>query len=81
MVNFARLLSNDVDNKALDTTLNSLNENLDKAIANGSVQEEVLLLMKTLLDDIKVCNSMTEYLEEEPYESTMDIFRRENINR
>jgi len=81
MVTLARLFSNNVYNRDLDTTLNSLNENLDKAIANGSVQEEVLLIMKNLLDDIKVCNSMTEYLEEEPYESTMDIFRRENINR
>ena len=81
MITLARLFSDNVYNRDLGITINSLNENLDKAIANGSNQEDVLLIMKNLLDDIKVCNSMTEYLEEEPYESTMDIFRRENINR
>lgn len=81
MVTLARLFSDNVYNRDLGTTIDSLNENLDKAIASGSNQEDVLLIMKNLLDDIKVCNSMTEYLEEEPYESTMDIFRRKNINR
>lgn len=79
MVTLARLFYNNSCNELI-TTLNSLNENLDKAIAKGSPQEDVLLIMKNLLDDIKVCSSMTEYIEEEPYESTMDVFRRKNIN-
>jgi hypothetical protein len=77
MTTLARLFSD----KDISNTLNSLGTNLDKAIAKGSPQEDVLLIMKNLLDDIKVCNSITEYIEEEPYESTMDIYRRENINR
>ena len=81
MVTLARLFSNASYNKDLRTTLNILNENLDKVIAKGSPQEDVLVIMKNLLDDIKVCNYMTEYLKEDSYESTMDIFRRENINR
>ncbi len=79
MVTLSRLFSNN-SHYELSNTLNSLNENLDKAIAKGSPQEDVLLIMKNLLEDIKVCNSITEYIEEDPYESTMDIFRRKNTN-
>lgn len=60
----ARLFSINYPNKELCTTLSLLNENLDKVIANGSSQEDVLLIMKNLLDDIKVCSSISEYAEE-----------------
>lgn len=67
--------------KDLSKTLSSLESNLEIVLSKGSPQEDVLLIMKTLLEDIKIRTSINEYIEEEPYESTMDIYRRENIDR
>jgi len=65
----------------LDSTINTLGSSLDIAIARGSEQEETLLIMKDLLNEIKICTSMNDYLEEELYEQDVDFFRRKNINR
>jgi len=62
------ILNNTENHNNLYDTLSSLDNNLDKAIAKGSNQEDILLIMKSLLNDIKICNSMTEYLEEVTYE-------------
>lgn len=67
--------------KDLSKTLSSLENNLEIVLSKGSPQEDVLLIMKTLLEDIKIRTSINEYIEEGPYESTMDIYRRENIDR
>ena len=67
--------------KELNKTLSSLESNLEIVLSKGSPQEDVLLIMKTLLEDIKIGTSINEYIEEEPYESAMDIYRRENTDR
>ena len=65
----------------LNNTISNLESNIDIVIAKGTEQEETLRIMRNLLDDIKICTSMTDYLEEELYEPNVEFFRRKNINR
>ena len=75
------LISRKISINDLDSTISTLGSSLDIAIARGSEQEETLLIMKGLLNDIKICTSMNDYLEEELYEQDVDFFGRKNINR
>lgn len=75
------LLSKDVSGNILEHTIKAIGSNIDLAIARGSRQKETLLIMKDLLNDLKICTSMTDYIEEETYEEDLDFYRREDINR
>lgn len=46
------------------TTKSNLKNNIDIVLEKGSLDEDVLLLMKGLLDDIKICTSITNYVDE-----------------
>ena len=75
------LLSKEVSGNILEHTIKAIGSNIDLAIARGSRQEETLLIMKDLLNDLKIYTSMTDYIEEETYEEDLDFYRRKNINR
>ena len=50
---------------ALDSTKKEVAEGIDKALAKGSANPEVLKLMKELLNDIHIPSSMGDYMEQE----------------
>ena len=68
MRNLENLSTCQISINDLDSTISNLGSSLDIAIARGSEQAETLLIMKDLLNDIKICTSMKDYLEEELYE-------------
>ena len=43
---------------------NYLKSNIDLALERGKCDQDVLLIMKDILDDIKICTSVLEYADE-----------------
>lgn len=41
-----------------------LSSSIDTVLTSSQCDEDVLLIMKTLLNDLKVCTSMSDYIEE-----------------
>lgn len=63
MKQFSYLFS-DSDPKFWVDKKNYLKSNIDLALERGKCDQDVLLIMKDILDDIKICTSVLEYADE-----------------
>ena len=64
MKQFSYLFSDDIDSTYWLARKNYLKSNIDLVIEQGSSNKDILLIMKELLDDIKINTSLTEYIDE-----------------
>ncbi|MBV5346657.1 hypothetical protein JZU46_00270 [bacterium] len=63
MIKLSHLFT-DTEDTNWSVTKNTLKSNIDTLLEKGKCDEDVLLLMKDLLDDIKISTSITDYIEE-----------------
>ncbi len=63
MKQFSYLFSNN-ESKIWSDKKDYLKSNIDLALERGNCDQDVLLLMKDILDDIKICTSVSDYVDE-----------------
>ena len=64
MTSFSHLFSNKTPSKDVENTISAIEENIDTAIAKGSSSNnDVLEIMKDLLQEISINTSITDYID------------------
>jgi len=63
MTSFSHLFSDKPPSIEMEDTINAIEDNIDTIIAKGSTNNDVLEIMKDLLQEISIGTSMTDYIE------------------
>ena len=64
-MSLSKLFKNDtISSRYWDSTKQDLKNNIDIILEKGSDNKDILLLMRGLLDDIKICTSLQDYVDE-----------------
>jgi hypothetical protein len=64
MIKLSHLFQESYQSPEWINTKNNLKNSIDTVISKGGPDKDVLLLMKDLLDDIKICTSINDYIDE-----------------
>lgn len=64
MTKLSHLFSENTSSDEWLRAKDAIKSSIDIALDRGNCNDDILLLMKDLLDDIKICTSMNAYVDE-----------------